>query len=344
MKKLLFTFVVTLLYLNASAADEKPFLVKTFTSSSVKDVNVSTSGGGISVSGTAGSESRVEVYIRPSNSSNGRTISNEEINERLERYIFSVKQEGSTIACVAKAKDNKMNWKEGLSITFKIFVPKNVSTDLNTSGGGINLTGLKGNLRFRTSGGGLNLTDLDGTIAGSTSGGGIKLINCDNKVDVQTSGGGIRAEGCDGDIKLVTSGGGITLKHLTGRIDAVTSGGGIDIDGIKGNAVVSTSGGSINLEGVSGNMKASTSGGGINAEIVSLDENLSLNTSAGSVNLKLPSNRDGLNVDIRGNRVDFENLSNFEGRKDRNTLQGTINGGGKNVKISASSGHVNISR
>lgn len=343
MKKLLFSFIAALLYLNVSAADEKPFLVKTFTSSSVKDVNVVTSGGGISVSGTAGAESRVEVYIRPSNSSNGKTISTEEINERLERYTFSVKQEGSTIVCVAKAKD-KMNWKEGLSITFKLFVPKNISTDLNTSGGGINLASLKGNLKFRTSGGGLQLTDLDGTITGSTSGGGIKLINCDNKVDVQTSGGGIRAEGCDGDIKLVTSGGGITLKHLTGKIDATTSGGGIDVDGIKGNVVVSTSGGSINLEGVSGNMKASTSGGGINAEIVSLDENLSLNTSAGSVNLKLPSNRDGLNVDIRGNRVDFENLSNFEGRKDRNTLQGTINGGGKNVKISASSGHVNISR
>ena len=42
MKKLFFTLIVSILYLNASAADEKPYLVKTFTSSSVKDVNVNT--------------------------------------------------------------------------------------------------------------------------------------------------------------------------------------------------------------------------------------------------------------------------------------------------------------
>ncbi len=342
MKKLFLTLFAGLAALNLLAAEDKPYIVKTFSSSSVKDLQVSTSGGGITVAGTAGAESRVEVYIKGSNWN--RELSKAEIEERLENYTLTIRQEGSSLVCVARNKE-KINWgKNGLSITFKIYVPRNISTDLSTSGGGITLSSLKGNLKFATSGGGLNLKELDGTIVGSTSGGGIRLSDCTDKIDLHTSGGGIEAINCDGTIKLVTSGGGITLKAISGKINATTSGGSIRVDGIKGDASVSTSGGGIHLFGVSGNMKASTSGGGIEAEISSLGENLALNTSAGSVKVKLPSRSEGLNVDLRGNNVDFEGLSNFEGRKDRNNITGTVNGGGKNIKIHASSGSVKVSR
>jgi hypothetical protein len=47
-----------------------------------------------------------------------------------------------------------------LSISFKVFVPKNTSTDLSTSGGSISLTNLTGEQKFSTSGGSLNIDNV----------------------------------------------------------------------------------------------------------------------------------------------------------------------------------------
>ena len=142
MKKLLSLFIIGLSFVTISFAQDKetPYLVKTYQSSEVQNLNVRTSGGGITVTGQPGNETRVEVYIRPNNWKNG-TISKAEIEERLEEYELSVKKEGGTLYCLAKRKNNSSwnDWKKSLSITFKIYSPEKVSTDLQTSGGGINL-------------------------------------------------------------------------------------------------------------------------------------------------------------------------------------------------------------
>ncbi len=343
MKKLLSLFILGLSISSVSWAQDKetPYFVKTYKSSEIKNLNVRTSGGGISVTGGDGDETRVEVYLKVNNG--GSKLSKDEIENRLKEYELSVKKEGETILCIAKRKSesNWNNWKNGLSISFKIYTPEKISTDLVTSGGGISLKNLNGNLGFSTSGGGLKLQNLGGIIKGRTSGGGINISGCRDNIDVATSGGGIDAENCNGDIKLTTSGGGLTLKKLNGSIKATTSGGGIRAEEISGDFVTSTSGGSIKLEDITASVKASTSGGGIDADIKSLGKYLSLSTSAGSIHVRMPMDK-GMDLDLDGQRVKVPNLSKFNGTVEKDRVKGLLNGGGIAVRMNANSGGVYI--
>jgi hypothetical protein len=343
MKKLLSFFILGLSISTVSLAQDKetPYLVKTYKSSDIKNLNVRTSGGGISVTGGTGDETRVEVYVKVNNG--GSKLSKDEIENRLKEYELSVKKEGETISCIAKRKSESgwNNWKNGLSISFKIYTPEKISTDLVTSGGEITLKNLNGNLGFSTSGGGLKLQNLGGIIKGRTSGGGINIRDCRDNIDIATSGGGIDAENCNGDIKLTTSGGGLTLKKLNGTIKATTSGGGIRAEEISGDFVTSTSGGSIKLEDITASVKASTSGGGIDADIKSLGKYLYLSTSAGSIHARMPMDK-GMDLDLDGQRVKVPTLSKFSGTVEKDRVKGLLNGGGIAVRMVANSGGIYI--
>jgi hypothetical protein len=255
----LFIFVRSYVF----AADDKPFMIRSFEGKKTDRLSVNTSGGYITVEGGNEGNARVEVYIK-GNSWNGGKLDNDEIKEKLKDYTLSVTQEGNALICIAKNNTKKNGT---LSISFKVFSPKNVDTDLNTSGGSINLSMLEGNLDFRTSGGSLNLKSLEGKIDGKTSGGSINLENCNKNIQLTTSGGSINAKNCSGNMEMKTSGGSFNLDHMSGKISAITSGGTINAEDIKGTLEAKTSGGSINLEHISGSVEAITSGGSIDAKI-----------------------------------------------------------------------------
>lgn len=340
MKKLLSFFILGLSISTVSLAQDKetPYFVKTYKSSEIKNLYVRTSGGGIGVTGGAGDEARVEVYIRGNNG--GNNLSKAEIEDRLKEYELSLQKDGDKISCIAKRK-NDGSWKNGLSISFKIYTPEKISTDLVTSGGSISLKSLTGDLSFSTSGGGLKLQNLGGNVKGRTSGGGINISDSRDNIDVSTSGGGIDADNCKGDIRLSTSGGGLRLKSLNGTIKATTSGGGVRAENIAGDFVTSTSGGSIKLEDMTASVKASTSGGGIDADIKSLGKYLSLSTSAGSIHVRMPMDK-GMDLDLDGNRVKVPEIKNFSGKIEKDRVRGSINGGGIAVKMDANSGGIYI--
>ncbi len=326
----------------AQNSDEKPYMTKTFSASAIKALNVRTSGGSINVAGQSG-EAKVEVYIRSNNWNGKSELSKEEIEDRLKEYELTVAQEGETLVCKAKRKNEneKWDWKQALSISFKITVPEKTATDLATSGGSIKLAKLSGTQNFSTSGGSLHLDDLSGNVKGRTSGGSIHLANCQDLLDLSTSGGSIKADACKGDIKLVTSGGSISLNQMNGNVRASTSGGSIKGGDIKGELVATTSGGSIRLTGVAAALKASTSAGGIDAEITTLGKYLDLSTSAGGIHVQMPLNK-GLDLDLRANRVNVGDLNNFSGTKEKDRVKGALNGGGTLVTMRASSGSISV--
>ncbi len=318
---------------------ETPYLVKEFNASQIKSLNIETSGGGITVEGGNESKAKVEVYIKGSNWKSN--LSKEDIASKLSEYDFSVDLASGTLSCIAKRKEHKNDWKNGLSISFKVFVPTKINTDLHTSGGGIDLKSLKGDLQFHTSGGGLNLTGISGNVKGRTSGGGITMYDCHEILDLHTSGGGISVDKASGTLSLKTSGGGLNLSNISGNINAKTSGGGIDARDIKGELITSTTGGSIHLEGIAGNVEARTSGGNIHADVLSFNNFLTLSTSGGNIVVDMPLNK-GMDLDISGENINTPAFTNFNGTKSKKVLGGTINGGGAKVQLSANSGNVTI--
>jgi DUF4097 and DUF4098 domain-containing protein YvlB len=315
----------------AQDGDKTPFSTKSLANDAINKVVVETSAGGIMVTGRSGEAPRIEVYVHDNH---GRELSHNEAQRRIdENYDLSVNVNGHELDAIVKNKHDHMDWNnDGVSISFRIYVPQEVSTDLKTSGGGIDLSDLNGNEDFHTSGGGLHVKNLHGKIHGNTSGGGIEVANCSDDIELKTSGGGIRATDCDGKIDLLTSGGGLELDGLKGTITAHTSGGGIRGGHIDGELITSTSGGGIELSDMSGSLDAHTSAGSLSVEMKHVGKYVKVGSSAGNVRLELPSQQ-GFDLDMTGDRISNHIASTFKGDWNDRHVNGSVNGGGIPVEV-----------
>jgi hypothetical protein len=317
-----------------------PYQSQSFPSETIQSVVSETSGGNITVSAVNPAESRVEVFVS-GNGNRKNKLSNDEIKSRIANdYTLDISVNNTKLTVTAKPKQN-INWKNGLTFSFKIYVPSNISTKLQTSGGNIVLTGLSGDQDFTTSGGNLDLNALAGKVRGRTSGGNIFLKDCKDELNLETSGGSIQAENSSGHIHLSTSGGSIELGELKGNIEASTSGGNIEANDIDGELEAQTSGGNLSLQKLKGSVKASTSGGNIDVYVIKAGNYISINNSSGGVSLKLPKNT-GMDVKFNAMRISTENLENFSGSNSKEEIKGTVNGGGIPVTVNAGSGHIHV--
>ena len=95
--------------------------------------------------------------------------------------------EGNTLAIRARNKssnhwrDNRRSRYEG---KYAIRVPAQFNAKLNTSGGGITVRDLTGEVNANTSGGGLRFTGVHGPLIGDTSGGGIHVVDCEGAIRI----------------------------------------------------------------------------------------------------------------------------------------------------------------
>jgi len=333
----------------ANGQQKDPYMTRSFPASSINAVEASTSGGSITVNGDAGSQAVVEVFATRDR------WSAEEIKKVLEEnYTIEINVAGGKLYAEAKAKSRITNWnRQGLSISFKISVPKQVNSNLKTSGGSINISNLSGSQDFTTSGGSLSIENVMGKIIGKTSGGSIKIANSNDNINLATSGGSITAENCNGkislntsggtitmnnlsgEIKAGTSGGGLNMSHLNGTISAATSGGSIKANDINGSLKTGTSGGSVNLDGVSGSVEAKTSGGSMNVTMESVKDYVKLTCSGGGINLSVPEGK-GYNLNVRANNnLETSGLSGFKGdiTNSGKNMKGTVNNGGPEIDV-----------
>lgn len=344
MKRILFSLACGLQVLAAAAQshDESPFITKSFPMASIKQLETKTSGGNISVSGQTSGEARVEVYIHGNNGW-GEGLSKEEIQKRLdEQFDLTVAVEGGTLKAIARHKEHFDNWNHSLSISFRIYVPESVSSEVHTSGGNISLSDLSGTENFGTSGGNMSIAHLTGKIDGSTSGGNVTISDSKNDIDLRTSGGNMHATHCEGTIRMGTSGGNLVLEDVKGDIHATTSGGQVEGQDIAGELRTSTSGGNIHLGNLSCSLSASTSGGSIDVDLKTMGKYLDLSNSGGNISVAMPQGL-GMSLTVSGERVHTSKLENFSGDIDKHSIAGTMNGGGIPVKVRGSGGNVELS-
>jgi len=248
--------------------------------------------------------------------------------EILRQHEVSFEQQGNNLIVRAKfpREDFWRRRRPGLQVRYVVSIPTEFNVDLKTSGGGIRVDDLRGEVRVKTSGGGLHFGKIEGPIIGNTSGGGITLAGCNGKVEVRTSGGGINIGSGAGELLAETSGGGIEIEDYAGDAFVRTSGGGIRINRIEGSIDASTSGGPI-VAALTGQPKKDcrlhTSGGGITVE---LDEGLSLN----------------INAEASGGVVSTELPLTVQGELRKGLLRGTLNSGGPALILQTSGGSIHL--
>lgn len=306
-----------------------------FFSGTINRLEVTTSGGYISVKGGA-ERTSVKVFITGTDSK--QLLTEAEIEERLKLHVLDIQKVNDKVVCVAKPKDERrIKNNQRLAIHFEIQTSEKTDADLKTSGGSIQLAGLDGKLLFSTSGGALILDHLKGEIKGATSGGSIDLDNSSGKIELATSGGSVLAKNSNGEIHLKSGGGSLELVNLEGTINGMTSGGSIKTEKIKGDLSIKTSGGSIRFKDFSGNLSGATSGGSIEGNVLSIKNELKLTTSAGSIRVDLPDT-EGLDLELIGNKIESKLPFDSFSKKRSHTTQ--INGGGKKVSLTTSSGNI----
>lgn len=208
--------------------NDNPYRVESFTLSGPGSLEVATSGGHITVEGSSSNTVRVEMYVRR----NGSDLSPDDIS--LDDWKIDISQSGQSIKAIAKHKGKRWSFfrnGDRPSISFIVHTPRAISSNLNTSGGHIQVDGLSGDQQLRASGGHLALSDLEGNIK------------------ARTSGGHITAHDLQGDFNAQTSGGHIDLKNINGVIEAQTSGGNIEADfvSLASSVELNTSGGNIDI-------------------------------------------------------------------------------------------------
>lgn len=163
-------------------------------------------------------------------------------------------------------------------------------------------------------------------------------------IQLDTAGGSIKVDDLMGNIQLNTSGGSITIGNIQGNVQADTSGGSIKIGDIVGNVAVKTSGGSIRVGEVEGELSAKTSGGSIKATFAQqITQNAELKTSGGSITATL---LDTMKVNIKATTSGGRVSSDFavQGINKKRKIEGTINGGGPQLRLHTSGGSVKIKK
>lgn len=342
MKKnsLLLAILVSAISIQAQTKEE-PYQTKSLANESINNVKVETSGGSISVTGVNNSEARIEVYVRANNGKEN-SLTKEEILKRIsEDYDLTVSVSNNKLTAIAKPKERNMNWKRALNISFKVYSPQTIGTDLSTSGGSIHLSNVTGSQDFKTSGGSLHLENVGGNIKGRTSGGSIHVKDSKDEIDLSTSGGSIHASNCNGNMNLSTSGGSLQLSDLKGQVKASTSGGSVNGHTIQGELSAHTSGGNIKLEDLSCSLETSTSGGHIDVAIKEFGKYVTITNSGGNIHLQIPTNK-GIDLKLRGDKINTSTLTNFSGSIEDDEIDGKLNGGGIPVTVRAGSGKIQL--
>lgn len=301
----------------------------------IRGVNVKTLAGNIAVIGTNDQPS-IEVYV---DAINEATSSKAELRRFVEQdYAIDMVVRDHQLMVSATCKYGDSNWKKAVSISFKIFVPRDVVCDLASKTGSISLVNLDGKQTFTTCGA-VNLEKITGVIKGNTTGGDINVSNSGPDIDLSTTHGDIVAINCQGKVKLKTNEGSVNLSRLKGTIDAETLAGNISSDEIDGTFNTQTTAGDITLKRMSCHLTATTASGTINAELSKACKSIKLNATEGDANIILTS-KEGFNLNCEGKSISGDMPKKFSGTNDGKKLSGAVFGGGIPVEVHATSGEV----
>ncbi len=287
--------ILSLLLIPATQAGQKKF-EKTFQVSPGGTFTIDTDIGTVMVTGSSSNEVVVTAVME------GR-------DRDIEEFHIDAAQTAGGVEVKAKGKKDFWRFLSGrdFDVRFTVSVPSRY------------------NLKLETSGGDVEVTDIKGMVQGETSGGDIRLTKIEGKTKVETSGGDILIDGVTGELHAETSGGDVTVKGVVGDVDAETSGGNVRIDAVDGKVHAETSGGNVTVR-VAGPNK------GIHAE-----------TSGGNITVVIARNV-GATIDAStsGGDVECDLAVTVSGKISESRVKGTVNGGGSLIYAHTSGGNVRI--
>jgi hypothetical protein len=232
------------------------------------------------------------VRIQPGNSNEvsyvirNRSYTGDEnqAKRELDAYKISVSNHGDSVWVVG-------DWQGGrhriCSSEFVLNVPRELElAKIETSGGGVSVTGIAGRVEAESGGGKVHLDDIGGS------------------AHVETGGDNIEIGNINGDAYLETGGGKITINSAKGKVNASTGGGNILLVSGSQGATLETGGGNIEVRQCNGQLKVSTGGG--NIELGDIAGPVEIETGGGSI--RLSSAKGAVRAETGAGRIELNNV------------------------------------
>jgi hypothetical protein len=228
------------------------------------------------------------------------------------------------------------------------------SAVVKTGGSEIRIGRIAGELRCFSGGGAIRVDSAGGDAWCETAGGEITVDQVGGALHATTAGGNIHVNKAGGLIVARSDGGLIQIERAGGIVTAQTRGGAIQVGKAPGVRCESAAG-AIRVRSSSGPLLAETAVGSIFAELLpgALLQDSNLVTGSGDVTVFIPSNIavsvEAINQTIgRLNRIvsDFPQIQvKSENSRVRPIVaEGSLNGGGPLLRISASGGTIYLRR
>ena len=228
---------------------------------------------------------------------------------RAERVIFLLDTAGDDVRFEVRTEGWLLGMFGGLDVRARLWVPRQYSLALKTSGGDAHVDAITGDVALRSSGGDVALSRIIG------------------RVDLETSGGRLEMENVEGEVRLRSSGGNTELRDMYGDVDLRSSGGDLSIDGVDGAVSARMSGGSTSIIFL-GDPEGEIRGSGGSIEVLVRDEaNFTLDAKSQGgkveVDLDLDSER----------RSDAHHVSGRRGQSKGPRLKLRSSGGGIRIGL-----------
>ena len=210
---LIATAIAALLLVGVSQA-KSPILEKSFEVKSGGTLYLRSDSGSIQVESHSGNLVEIEVQIK---------------GDDADDFAVEFSKDGNDVRVVGEREGGFFSHDH--RVRFIVKIPKSYNVDLETGGGSIDLSDLKGSVDAHTSGGSISLGRIEGDVEVDTSGGSITVEEVAGNIDAHTSGGSIKAnisQQPTNDCHLKTSGGSVTVylsPEIAVDLNASTNGG-----------------------------------------------------------------------------------------------------------------------
>ena len=165
-------------------------------------------------------------------------------------------------------------------------------------------------------------------------------------VKVRSSRGELKMRNFNGSAYAQVSRGSITIDGINGAVQIDASRGDIHGNQLVGNVRVASSRGDIDLAKIDGQMDVRTSRGDVEVSLMNPNRGANVTTSRGNVTITLPREF-AADLDVRTSRGEVEcelplaNSDRTSNNRDEE-VSGTLNGGGKLLKVHTSRGDIDI--
>ena len=343
-------------------------------------LDVHTSSGSITVTGTEGSECGVVATVT------ARAPSDEEAQELVEQVEIKLEQTGDTL--MVRAEKPKLRNNRSISVSYAITTPRRTSVICRSSYGGLKLANLEGMIQAKTSSGSIRAENIRGDtnldtsygsitcsdIAGKevtlhSSSGSIKASDISGTARMDSSYGSVQCERfSDGDLSLKSGSGRVALSDASfGTCEARSSYGAVTAANIEGRAAtLHSSSGSVDITAgtvdvldlsssygrvkaqqvTTGDLKAHSGSGSINVDCTAAcpaDLRADVKTSYGSIRFAAPPAFSGrVSLTTHYGSVHTERPVTISGKVSKKRIAGTIGDGAGQLKLETSSGSIQL--